>query len=77
MAFNFKNNNLTIILLLILVIGSSMCYLMMEKNIEGFVSNYPDTITNKFTQLGSLSGKTDRSYIMLDHKKKYVFNTKK
>lgn len=75
MAFNFKNNNLTIILLLILVIGSSMCYLMMEKNIEGFVSNYPDTITNKFTQLGSLSSKTDRTYIMLDHKKKYVFKS--
>ena len=75
MAFNFKNNNLTIILLLILVIGSSMCYLMMEKNMEGFVSNYPDTITNKFTQLGSLSDKTDRTYIMLDHKKKYVFKS--
>ena len=75
MAFNFKNNNLTIILLLILVIGSSMCYLMMEKNMEGFVSNYPDTITNKFTELGSLSNKTDRTYIMLDHTKKYVFKS--
>ena len=40
MAFNFKNNNLTIILLLILVIGSSMCYLMMEKSIEGFMTGW-------------------------------------
>lgn len=75
MAFNFKNNNLTIILLLILVIGSSMCYLMMEKSMEGFVSNYPATITNKFTQLGSLSSKADRTYIMLDHTKKYVLKS--
>ncbi len=75
MAFNFKNNNLIIILLLILVIASSMCYLMMEKSIEGFVSNYPATITNKFTQLGSLNSKTDRTYIMLDHTKKYVLNS--
>ena len=75
MAFNFKNNNLTIILLLILVIGSSMCYLMMEKSIEGFISGFDSSITNKFRDLGSLSGKTDRSFLILNDNKRYRFNT--
>lgn len=75
MAFNFKNNNLTIILLLILVIGSSMCYLMMEKSIEGFISDFDPKITSKFRDLGSLSGKTDRSFLILNDNKGYRFNT--
>lgn len=75
MAFNFKNNNLTIILLLILVIGSSMCYLMIEKNMEGFISGFDSSITNKFRDLGSLSGKTDRSFLILNDNKRYRFNT--
>ena len=75
MAFNFKNNNLTIILLLILVIGSSMCYLMMEKNMEGFINGFDASVTNKFTNLGSLSGKNDRNYITLNETSRYVFNT--
>ena len=75
MAFNFKNNNLTIILLLILVIGSSMCYLMMEKSIEGFISGFDSSITNKFRDLGSLPGKTDRSFLILNDNKGYRFNT--
>ena len=62
MAFNFKNNNLTIILLLILVIGSSMCYLMMEKSIEGFsLKGFQPTITNNFTSIGGVPGKIDRN----------------
>jgi len=75
MAFNFKNNNLTIILLLILVIGSSMCYLMMEKNMEGFINGFDTSVTNKFTNLGSLSGKNDRNYITLNETSRYVLIT--
>ena len=44
MVFNFKNNNFIIIFLLILVIGSTICYTMMQKNIEGLneYSNHKD-----------------------------------
>ena len=71
MAFNFKNNNLIIILLLILVIASSMCYLMMEKNVEGFINGFDAKITSKFNSLGSLSGKTDRFYLILNNTNRY------
>tara|TARA_B110001450_G_scaffold90523_3_gene86013 strand:- start:1771 stop:3144 length:1374 start_codon:yes stop_codon:yes gene_type:complete len=74
MAFNFKNNNLTIILLLILVIGSSMCYLMMEKSMEGFINGFDSSVTNNFIDLGSLSGKSDRSFLILNDNKRYRFN---
>ena len=76
MAFNFKNNNLTIILLLILVIGSSMCYLMMEKSIEGFsLKGFQPTITNNFTSIGGVPGKIDRNYLILNESKRYVLNS--
>ena len=39
MVFNFKNNNFIIIFLLILVIGSTICYTMMQKNVEGLNEN--------------------------------------
>lgn len=75
MAFNFKNNNLTIILLLILVIGSSMCYLMMEKSMEGFINGFDSSVTNKFTSIGGVPGKIDRNYLILNESKRYRFNT--
>ena len=44
MNFNFKNKNLTIILLLFLIIGSVICYNSMQNTIEGLenagCSNY-------------------------------------
>lgn len=39
MVFNFKNNNFIIIFLLVLVIGSCVCYNIMENNVEGFNTN--------------------------------------
>ena len=39
MVFNFKNNNFIIIFLLVLVIGSCVCYNIMQNNVEGF-NNY-------------------------------------
>ena len=36
MVFNFKNNNFIIIFLLVLVIGSCVCYNIMQNNVEGF-----------------------------------------
>jgi len=77
MAFNFKNNNLIIILLLILVIASSMSYLMMEKNVEGFaLKGFQPTITNKFTNIGGVPNKLDRTYLILNESKRYVLNSK-
>ena len=52
-----------------------MCYLMMEKNMEGFINGFDPSVTNKFTNLGSLSGKNDRNYITLNETSRYVFNT--
>ena len=52
-----------------------MCYLMMEKSMEGFISGFDSSITNKFRDLGSLPGKTDRSFLILNDNKRYRFNT--
>ena len=39
MVFNFKNNNFIIIFLLVLVIGSCVCYNIMQNNVEGLNNN--------------------------------------
>ena len=38
MVFNFKNKNFIIIFLLILVVGSCVCYNIMRNNVEGFTT---------------------------------------
>lgn len=51
MVFNFKNNNFIIIFLLILVIGSSICYTMMQKNVEGLNVNIKDEYRDYFDDI--------------------------
>lgn len=63
--FNFKNNNFIIILLLLLVIVSCLCYISMQKNLEGFTNS---SFSSKLTLLG-IQGRYN--YWTLDLTKKY------
>ena len=79
MVFNFKNNNFIIIFLLVLVIGSCVCYNIMQNNVEGFTdkSKYGRRPLDYFTQLNKskyIDGERFDYYKLNDSKYDFSLN---
>jgi hypothetical protein len=70
MLFNFKKNNILLILLLTLVIVSSLCYIMMQNNVEGFLQN-----SFYYEYFDKLGFDASFSYYTLKSNKKYLIES--